>query len=120
MSRKEELKDVIAIAQRMTSAYSCCPELKEATAAWIDSIGTAEEKKSAKNFIEEVKADITNIDNLVAFAHSDHAKEIFGDKAAAFAAHADELKNSDAKYCDCPACTASLELLEHEEKILNC
>lgn len=118
MSRKEELKDIIALAQKMVSAPSCYAGLKEVTAAWVDSIGTDKEKKSAENFIEEIKADITTIDNLVAFAHSDHAKEIFGEGAAAFAAHADELKKSGAKYCDCKACTPALEILKNKEKIL--
>ncbi len=119
MSRKEELKDLVAIAQKMVSAPSCCAELKEVTATWVDSIGTDKEKKSAENFIEEIKADITAIDNLVAFAHSDHAKEIFGEEGSKnFAAHADELKKSGAKYCDCQACAAGLELLKNKEKIL--
>lgn len=119
MSRREELKDVIASAQKLISAPSCYAGLKEKALTWIDSIDTDKEKESAKLLIEEIKADITTIDNLVAFAHSDNAKAIFGEGAAAFAAHADELKKSGADYCDCQACSAGLAILENEDKILN-
>ena len=120
MSRKDELKDVIESAKKMIAAPSCYAGLKEKTQIWIDSIGTDKESETAKDFIEEIKADITVIDDLVAFAHSDHAVEIFGkDGAKNFAAHADELKKSGAKYCDCPACVAGLEILEHKDLVLN-
>ena len=120
MSRKDELKDVIASAQKMIAAPSCYAGLREKAQIWIDSIDTDKESKAAKDLIEETKADITGIDDLVAFAHSDHAVEIFGKEGAkGFAAHADELKKSGAKYCDCPACVAGLEILKHEDLILK-
>ena len=120
MSRKEELKNVIESAKKMIAAPSCYAGLKDKAQIWIDSIDTDKESKAAKDLIEETKADITTIDNLVAFAHSDHAVEIFGkDGAKNFAAHADELKKSGAKYCDCPACVAGLEILENEALILK-
>ena len=66
----------------MTAAPSCCAELKAATQAYLDAVGTADEKVAAKNLVAEIEADITSIDGLVAFAHSDHAVEIFGAEGA--------------------------------------
>ena len=103
----------------MAAAYSCCPELKAAVQAYFDAAGTADEKSATKNLIAEIEDDITPIDNLVAFAHSQHAVEIFGAEGAKnFAAHADELKASGAKYCDCPACKPGLEILANKEILL--
>ena len=120
MSRKDELKDVIASAQKMIAAPSCYSGLKDKALAWIESIDTTAEAENAKALIEEIKADITGIEGLVVFAHSDHAVEIFGkDGAKNFAAHADELQKSGAKYCDCQACAAGLEILENEKLVLK-
>ena len=104
----------------MTAAPSCCAELKAATQAYLNAVGTADEKVAAKNLLAEIEADITGIDGLVAFAHSDHAVEIFGAEGAKkFAAHADELKASGAKYCDCDACANGLEILNNKNILLS-
>ena len=119
MARKDDLKDVIAKANDLINAPSCYAGLKQKAQTWINSIGTDTESKAAKDFIDEIQADITGIDGLVAFAHSDHAVEIFGkDGAKNFAAHADELKTSGAKYCDCQACAASFAILQQIDRIL--
>ena len=104
----------------MAAAPSCCAGLKAAVQAYLDALGTTDEKSAAKNLIAEIEEDITNIDRLVAFAHSEHAKEIFGvEGAKKFAAHADELKASGAKYCDCGACTPGIEILQNKEILLG-
>ena len=103
----------------MAAAPSCCAKLKAAVKVYLDALGTADEKIAAKNLLAEMEADITEIDNLVAFAHSEDAKEIFGAEGAKkFAAHADELKASGAKYCDCGACAPAVEILQHKEILL--
>ena len=38
--------------------------------------------------------------------------------AKKFAAHADELKASGAKYCDCGACKPGQEILAHKAELL--
>lgn len=120
MSRKEELQNVINRAQDLIKAPSCYAGLKAKALAWIESVDTESETEAAKIFIEEIKSDITGIDGLVAFAHSDHAVEVFGEEGAKnFAAHADEIKAKGAKYCDCQACSAGLDILEHENLLLN-
>ena len=110
-------ENLIALAKEMMAAPSCCAPLKEKTQAWIDN---PNDKTVAKEFVAELEADITPIDGLVAFAHSAHAVEYFGEEGAKnFAAHADELKASGAKYCDCGACTPALKLLENKAIILG-
>lgn len=102
----------------MAAAPSCCPELKEAVKNYLAALGTDKEKVAAQNLIAEIEEDITPIDNLVAFAHSERAKEIFGEGQKNFAAHADQLKASGAKYCDCGACAPALEILNNKSAFL--
>lgn len=105
--------------ETMAAAPSCCPELTAAIQSYLDALGKHNEKIAAQNLIAEIEEDITTIDNLVAFAHSDRAKEIFGEAQKGFAAHADELKASGAKYCDCGACAPALEILNNKEILLG-
>ncbi len=110
-------ENLISLAKEMIAAPSCCAALKAKAQAWIDN---PSDKAVSKEFIAELEADITPIDGLVAFAHSQHAVQIFGEEGAKkFAAHADELKATGAKYCDCGACTPALKLLQSKEVILG-
>ena len=110
---------LIETIKAMAAAPSCCPELKAATKAYLDAVGTADEKVAAKNLLAEIEEDITTVDNLVPFAHSDIAIKIFGAEGAKkFAAHADELKAGGAKYCDCGACANGLKVLENKAVLL--
>lgn len=111
---------LIEKAKAMAAAPSCCAELKQVTKNYLDALGTADEKVAAKNLIAEIEADITTVENLVPFAHSEHAVQIFGAEGAKkFAAHADELKASGAKYCDCGACAPAVEILDNKEILLG-
>ncbi len=93
--------------------------MKAAVQAYFDAAGTAQEKVAAQNLIAEIEEDITTVDNLVPFAHSELAVKIFGAEGAKkFAAHADELKAGGAKYCDCGACTPALEILQNKDALL--
>lgn len=113
-------QSLIEKIKAMAAAPSCCAELKAAVQNYLDALGTADEKISAKNLIAEIEADITDIDGLVAFSHSEHAVEIFGAEGAKkFAAHADKLKASGAKYCDCGACAPGVEILQSKEILLG-
>ena len=48
------------------------------------------------------------------------AAQIFGAEGAKnFAAHADELKASGAKFCDCGACKPGLEILKNKSLVLD-
>ena len=112
--------DVIELAKKMIAAPSCYSGLKEIAQNWLDSIGTANEKENAQKLIAELEGDVTDIDNLVAFAHSEIPAQMFGAEGAKkFAAHADELKASGAKFCDCGACAPGLEILKNKALILD-
>lgn len=111
---------LIELAKKMIAAPSCCAPLKKIGQEWIDAVGTPKEKIAAQKLIAELEGDITDIDSLVNFAHSEHAAQIFGVEGAKnFAAHADELKASGAKFCDCGACAPGLEILKNKALILD-
>lgn len=104
----------------MAAAPSCCAGLKSAVKVYLDAVGTSEEKIAAQNLITEIESDITTVENLVPFAHSETAVQIFGAEGAKkFAAHADELKASGAKYCDCGACAPAVEILQNKAILLG-
>ncbi len=113
-------EDLIELAKKMIAAPSCCAGLKVAGQNWLDAVGTADEKAAAQKLIAEAQADVTPIDGLVAFAHSDNAVKYFGAEGQKkFAAHADELKASGAKYCDCGACAPALQIIENKDVLLS-
>ena len=108
--------DLIEKIKSMAAAPSCYPKLKDEVKNYFAAVGTANEKLAARKLIAEIEADITPIDKLVEFAHSEAAIEKFGvEMARKFAEHADALKASGAKYCDCGACAPAVEILKHKE-----
>ena len=118
MTKEQEF--VLEQVKKMMAAPSCYAGLRAKAQAWLDARGKSNEKAAAKELIAEIEASITPIDSLVAFAHSDHAKEIFGAEGVKkFAAHADELKKSGAKYCDCGACAAGLAILDQKSALVG-
>lgn len=120
MSRKDELKDAIEQAKNLINAPTCYPPLKEIAEKWLNSIDTPEECETACKFILELKADIRPIDNLIAFATSDEAKNTLGEESAkALAEHAVDIKINGGKFCDCSACEAAGKILDFQEKILG-
>ena len=110
-------ENLIATVKELIAASSCNATLKVKAQAWIDS---PDNKIVAKEFVTELESDITPIDSLVSFANSPVAVKYFGEEGAKnFAAHANELKASGAKFCDCAACTPALKLLDNKELILG-
>lgn len=108
---KDELKQVV---QEMIAAPSCCQELKAAGQKWLNVIGTADEKTAASELLQEVRGDVCTVAHTIEFFESPLAAQIFGvDQAKAMAAHAHEIQNNGAKWCDCPACAAGLKVIEN-------
>lgn len=100
------------------NAPSCCAELKAACKAWIDAIGTPNQKKAADALVAELKEDVTPIDGLLAFLGTPIAAEKIGAEAAAgMKAAATKAKAEGAKVCICPACTAGAKVLEDTAKL---
>lgn len=104
----------------LINAPSCSSEAKEAAKAWLESVGTDKEAEETKKYIAELEEDIIPIDALLSFTNSEAGKKVFGEeRAAAFHAHGEEIKAKGGKYCDCPACTAALSILEKKEDMLK-
>ena len=104
----------------LVAAPSACAEAKAAGNRFLAALGTADEADAVAALVREAEEDIEPIDGLVAFAHSDAAASIFGAEGAkSFAAHADALAASGAKYCDCPACTACAAILSRKADLLG-
>ena len=55
---------------------------------------------------------VRNSDDGFGFAGSDAGKALFGEeRAAAILAHAKDIKEKGARFCDCPACSACAEII---------
>ena len=107
-------KTIKELTQDLLQAPSACKEVKEAAQNYLDAAGTEKEADAA------TEADIMPIDGLISFAGSDMGAQVFGaDDAKKILAHAEEIKASDAKYCDCPACAACEALLNKKAEILK-
>lgn len=113
-------KDYVAQkAKELLSARSSCPEAKAAAQNWLDAMGTDREAEQTRNLIAELEMDIMSIDGLIAFTESATGVRIFGEeRIKKMEAHARELKEAGAKYCDCPACTAVAAILEKKDELL--
>lgn len=115
-----EVKDFVTEkVNELINAASCCAEAKEAAKNWLDAVGTDKEGAAAKNLIAELEEDIMPIDGLIAFAGSEAGAQVFGAETAKnVLAHAEELKASGAKYCDCAACAACEAILGKKDELL--
>lgn len=115
----KELRDfMVEKTNELMAAFSCSSETKAAAQGWLDALDTDQEESVTKQYITELEADIVPIDNLIAFAGSEHGSKVFGpEKAKEVAAHASEIKEKGAVYCDCPACNAALKILERKSEI---
>ena len=105
--------------EALLNAPSACQEIKAAANAWLAAVGTEQETAATVAYIAELEADIMPIDGLIAFGKTDLALQIFGAEGVkGLQAHAQELKDSGAKYCDCPACAACKAILDRKAEIL--
>ena len=110
---------VTAKTQDLLAAPSACQEVKAAATAWLAAVGTNKEAEETAKYIAELEADIMPIDGLIAFAQTELALQIFGAEGVQrLKAHAQELKASGAKYCDCPACAACKAILDKKAEML--
>ena len=107
-------RTLIEKLQTMAASPSCYPDLKQVTKVYFDAL--TNEQVAAKNLVAEMNEDIMTVDELVEEAHSEMVFKKFGaETAKKFAANADALKASGAKYCNCLACTLALEILDNQE-----
>ena len=108
-SLAEDTKALIAVEWAL-------PAVKEAAQKWLDTMeDSGANGEAAKAYIAALEQSICTVDEVVAFTSSPEAKNVFGDKAPEMAAHAQELKASGAKFCDCDACKLVEEILKDKE-----
>ena len=106
-----ELKETV---KAMIEAPSCCEELQAAGKAYLDAIGTADEKSAYEAMLKEIQEDICMLEHTISFFESEVGAQIFGKKKAdALAAHGRELQAKGEKWCFCDACAACLKILRH-------
>lgn len=104
----------------MAASPSCCPELKAEVKKYLKALGTKREKVATEELIDEIKADIVPLEQLLIFVHSNHAIEAFGvEGAKKFAENAEALRQNGAKCCNCKACTLGLEILADKEILFS-
>ena len=116
---KALLDFVTAKTNDLLAAPSACQEVKAAATAWLAAVGTEKEAEETAKYIAELETDIMPIDGLIAFGQTELALSIFGAEGVkALQAHAQELKASGAKYCDCPACAACKAILDKKAEML--
>ena len=110
---KEKLEFVKGKTQELLQSQTCCAEGKAAAKAWLEAIGTEQEAAETERYLNELKADIMPIDQLIGFAGSEAGIQYFGEAAAkGIVSHAEEIKANGARYCDCPACAAAEAILK--------
>ena len=109
----EEIRNTLTEeVKKLIAAPSACPEAKAACERWLAAAGTADEEAATAILKKEAEADIMPIDGLIGFAGSDAGKALFGEeRAAAILAHAKDIKEKGARFCDCPACSACAEII---------
>lgn len=109
---KETRDLMVEKTHELMTAQSCSAEAKAAAQSWLDALGTTTEDEETQKYLNELQEDIVTIDNLIGFASSKTAIDIFGEKGAKnLAAHAKEIKSAGARYCDCEACSATQAIL---------
>ena len=106
-------EELIRTVRTMIAAASCCRELNAAGQKWLDSLGSAGESAAWNALLAEIREDICTIEDALAFFESEHGTKFFGaEKAKALAARARTRKAQGEKWCDCPACSAGVKILE--------
>ena len=104
--------EIKAIIEKMLESY-VCPELREAAEAFLGADGTDAENAAREKLVAVLPDSIASIDDAIAFAKSDFAKEKFGEEgAAAFLKEICARKEAGEIYCGCPGCQAALRLMD--------
>ncbi|MEY8317307.1 pyruvate:ferredoxin (flavodoxin) oxidoreductase [Oscillospiraceae bacterium 50-58] len=90
--------------------------LKDAAQKWLDTMEDGQANAEAtKEYVKLLEESIMPVDACIAFISSPEADKVFGDKKGAMLAHAQELKASGAKFCDCDACKLVKEILDEKD-----
>ncbi len=90
--------------------------LKDAAQKWLDTMEDGQANAEAtREYVKLLEESIMPVDACIAFISSPEADKVFGDKKGAMLAHAQELKASGAKFCDCDACKLVADILAEKD-----
>ena len=90
--------------------------LKDAAQKWLDTMEDGKANAEAtREYVKLLEESIMPVDACIAFISSPEADKVFGDKKGAMLAHAQELKASGAKFCDCDACKLVADILAEKD-----
>ena len=104
----DELKEKAApkIDELKEKAAPALDELKGKAAPVVDKVTESE-------FIKQLKAGISSLDEVIDTFSKPEVKENFGEEAAEqIRKHAEAMKAEGKQFCDCPACTKAREILK--------
>jgi len=98
----------------------CYDGLRVAAEEWLKAVGTQKEKEAGKKYAEMLEESIVDIDTVINLFSSEKGIDKFGaETASRIASHAREIKAKGAKWCDCLACTAAMEVLQYKDDLLS-
>ena len=113
-------QEIIIERTKELLSVRCYEGLKAAAEQWLDAVGTEREAEASRKYVFELEDAVTDIDTVINVFGSDMAKEKFGEEMANnIRSHAIEIKAKGAVWCDCPACTAGLKVLEYKADLLG-
>ena len=94
----------------------CYPPLREAAEAWLANPNA----DTAAKYVDMLWEGIEPIDDLIAMTESEDGIAHFGEeRAKEMNEHAKAIKAAGGKYCDCPACTLALDLVNHKDELVK-
>ena len=109
---------VIAKVRRLTEVPPTYEGLKEKAEAFLRAVGTEQEKSAFRSLIEEIKVDVTTIDELIRLTESPEGIALFGEKKAEkLNTIAKDAKQQGEDTCICPACQTGKIILENQTAI---
>lgn len=104
--------DIMQQVKNLIAAPSCYAGLKEKAEAYL----MVQNPETATALVNELKADVQSIDEVLPFFGSEDAKKIFGAEIAEqLLQKAKEVKANGGDTCFCEACTAGKVILDHQE-----
>ena len=104
--------DFIQQVKNLISAPCCYAGLKEKAEAYL----VAQNTETAAALVNELKADVQSIDEVLPFFDSEDAMILFGPEVAEqLLQKAKEVKANGGDTCFCEACTAGKAILDHKE-----
>lgn len=104
--------DIIQQVKNLIAAPSCYAGLKEKAEAYL----VAQNTETVAALVNELKADVQSIDEVLPFFGSEDAKKFFGPEVAEqLLQKAKEVKANGGDTCFCEACTVGKAILDHKE-----